>query len=551
MKSLKNIIKTTLILTFLISLQVSFYSCKKIPNPNGDLINKDTITYNLLKTSIFIQFIDANTNELIIPDPDKEIKIRIVGKSSKGIADIIGTQKQEYTIKNSFITFAVLPEAEFIPSATSPISFTVIAELPNYITIAKEITLTSEGDYIIKIPMVNLADSPESITTKQYFNEGVLVKGVLQQDLIFTTDDNTAIVKINAGTKLLTSDSTELAGSLNAVLTYYNSVNDKSLSVIPGGITASILDDYGTSSGVFFPAGVLTLDIYDTDWHKAAIVEDDSLNVAVKLSSQSYNPLTDLTISVGDSIPYYSYLADTGMWKFNAWANITDTIFGQLYSSIKVTTLTSVNLSYFKENGCNSRAHFRFSGECTQCSSVMVDGVVRKQDDNTYVSSITRPSGGDSIPTASLIATGSTPVYIEWGQNTECNNCYVAPNISPQIISDMCLSPLLELPIVDDGSTTISIDASFSGVCESDTNVVILPSFGLWIKPINSTCWRWTSMKNGKAKICNVIYGDTYVLGTYYDGAWKEWEIQISTETSYDFSLDFSNYVCTNVFGIL
>jgi len=97
----------------------------------------------------------------------------------------------------------------------------------------------------------------------------------------------------------------------------------------------------------------------------------------------------------------------------------------------------------------------------------------------------------------------------------------------------------------------MSIIANFHGLCPSDTNILILPSFGIWIRPIDATCWRWSSMKNGVAQICNVIYGEKYVLGTYYDGNWEEWEITISEEIVYDFTIDFSQSVCTNVFGVL
>lgn len=120
MKRLININISILIIAVITLAFTSFYSCKKIHNPSGNGDEKDTITYNLIKTSIYIQIIDANTNELIIPEEGKELKVRIVGKSQAAVVDIIGIQKEGYIAKKGFITFALNPEAEFIPSSGSP-----------------------------------------------------------------------------------------------------------------------------------------------------------------------------------------------------------------------------------------------------------------------------------------------------------------------------------------------------------------------------------------------------------------------------------------------
>jgi len=57
-------------------------------------------------------------------------------------------------------------------------------------------------------------------------------------------------------------------------------------------------------------------------------------------------------------------------------------------------------------------------------------------------------------------------------------------------------------------------------------------------------------MKNGVAQISNVIYGNTYIIGTYYDGNWEEWEITITEETTYIFKMEFSKSACSSIFGL-
>ncbi|MFK5855670.1 MAG: hypothetical protein QM503_06030 [Bacteroidota bacterium] len=147
--------------------------------------------------------------------------------------------------------------------------------------------------------------------------------------------------------------------------------------------------------------------------------------------------------------------------------------------------------------------------------------------------------------------TGSTPVYIDWSSDSECGFCAVSSSVNPLQIDDMCSQQIVELPLTDNGPVTMSINANFSGTCASDTNVLVPPSFGIWIRHTDAMCWRWSSMKFGTAQICGIIYGESYVLGTYYDGIWKEWEITVSEETSYDFEINFSQSVCHDVLGIL
>ena len=525
-------------------------SCKKITEPYKNSTGKDTITYDLLKTSIYVQFFDANTNEYIIPEEGKDLKIHIVGRSKEGVSDIVGLQKGEYIANNGFITFGLLPDLEFIPSDGAPVSFVIISELTGYLTSRKEINLTSEGDYIVKIFMVNINNPPSGIVFESVYNVGVLINGVLQGDVSVSIPNNMAKLTIPSGTKLFNKDSTYLAGKLNISVIYYNGIDDLSLATIPGGIVSSVLENNSINSGVFFPTGMIAYDIYDSDWHKAYYIVDDSLEISMAVSSQSYNPISGSNVVDGDLIPVYSYVADTGLWVLNQWVDIIDTANGQLYSTVKTQGLDYASFSWFEKNTCNQGAKFQISGNCTQCNSVMLDGVIRKQDDNTFISNISIAGyWGETLNIP--LSTGGTDVYINWDESNNCNYCNVNPSVSPLLVDDMCSQQTIELPLVNTSPTSMSIIANFHGLCPSDTNILILPSFGIWIRPIDATCWRWSSMKNGVAQICNVIYGEKYVLGTYYDGNWEEWEITISEEIVYDFTIDFSQSVCTNVFGVL
>jgi len=551
MKRLSNINISTLFFAVITLAYISFYSCKKISNPHGNGDEKDTITYNLIKTSIYVQFIDAYTGELIIPEEGKELKVGIVGKSKAAVVDIIGIQKEEYIAKQGFITFALNPESEFIPSSGSPVRFTIVASLNSYLTSSKEVTITSEGDYMLRIFMVDTDNPPSGVIIKQLSEVGRLINGVLQDTVSISTPNSEAIVIIPAGARLLDSDSVKLAtGKLNLTLYYFSNLEDQALATFTGGITGTVIQNTSTNSGVFFPAGLVKFEISDSEWRKASIVENNSLTVSMAISDQTYNPVSGSNIIDGDEVALYSYISDTGLWMFDQWATITDTLYSGFYTTVKTSRLNNYNFSWFERNNCNQGSKFKVEDNCQQCEAIMLEGIVRKQADNSFVSNINLVGEWNeqiNIP----FSTGGTPVYIDWDQGNQCSYCYVDPAVSPLLIDNMCSQELISLPLTDDSQTTMAITATFIGSCDSDTNIVVLPSFGLWIRPVDATCWRWSSMNNGVAQICSVIYGETYVLGTYYDGKWKQWTITISNEETYTFAIDFSQSVCLNAFGIL
>jgi len=550
MKLTSSTIISVLILSISFFLYFSFSSCKKIEDPKSDRDSKDTITYDLLKTRIFIQFRDASTNELIIPDETNELSVKIIGKSKDAVVDIVGLKSDSFIAKQGFLSLGLVSSSEFIPSPESPISFTIVSELTKYLTSRKEINITSEGDYMLKVFMIDVDNPPDGVVIDHAYNVGVLINGVLQEDITVSTSRNEAKIVIPAGIKLIRDDSINLAGKLNVTLAYFNSRYDGSLAAAPGGIIGTVLNHNSTNTGVFFPASLIAFNITDSDNHPVSRFENTGLEITTTISKHSYNPVSASPIVAGDSVPLYTYLADTGLWKFDSWAYITDTLFNGLYSVVRTQGLDCVSYSWFESNNCNGSSKFKLSGACSQCGSVTIDGTVRKQADNSFVSSITVIGNGDmysGIP----FSTGNTPVYIDWDQGNECNSCSVNQGSSHVLIDNMCSQSQIEIPLQDNSPTTISITATFQGTCATDKNVLILPSYGVWIRPIDANCWRWVSMKNGVAQICDIVYGNTYMLGTYYDESWQEWEITVNEEQSYDFTIEFSSSICSDVFGIL
>jgi len=161
---------------------------------------------------------------------------------------------------------------------------------------------------------------------------------VLQDTISIATGNSEATIIIPGGVRLLNSDSIELVGNINLSLVYFNNLEDKALAAFTGGgLTGSLLENSNTNSGVFFPAGLLTFEICDINWSIASIIEDDSLEIIMKISEQTYNPVSGSNIVVGDMVSLYSYLPDTGLWVFDQSNQVTDTLLNGLTVKSKNT----------------------------------------------------------------------------------------------------------------------------------------------------------------------------------------------------------------------
>jgi len=398
-------------------------SCKKIKNPNAGTGIKDTIRYDYLKTRVFVQFYDAATKENITQWDGDPLSVKVVGKSKMAVVDILGNQEDRYYPQNGYMTFGILPE--FIPSTSSPITFTIVTNIYNHLSASKEITITDDGDYFVKIPIINMELPPEGVIISTLNNVGNLYNGVVHDDVVISTDNSEAQVKVQAGTKLMGADNTSLTGKLNLTLVYHKLDNDVGMATIKGGVSSSIVKNNTIAGALFFPAGVIDLLISDSDYKEAHTVENKALEVKITIPNGTYNPATYSNYSSGNELDVYTYLPDTGLWNYSKSVSVSANLQAVVYSS----GLYSYNFSNKISISCKEGAKFKTTGGCQECNSTVIDGVIRKNADDSFISNLSLAATGDEtnyIPQR----TGSAKVYIDWNESSECSGCTVDPAFS-------------------------------------------------------------------------------------------------------------------------
>lgn len=429
--------------------------------------------------------------------------------------------------------------------------FTIKSSLFEFLPFSKEVIITSPGDYYFTVKLVNFEDPPDGLVVAQQLGVGNLYNGVLYEDVEISTDNQEATMTLKAGTKFLTADSSFLAGRLNIILIYHDLNYNASLSSMQGGVSSSVIDN-GTFKDVIFSTGAIAdIKITDSDYKEAYFIEDKDIELSLKISDNVVNPATNSPFGEGNQIGLYTYDADTGSWVFQVKNEIVVGYMGQLYVDAETKTLKNYCLANYQNNTCNLSPGFKIEGECESCESVLISGIMRKSSDNTFVDDVMLPVIREE-ETILSVSTGNVPVDIYWNDTPDSNQCYVNPVVNPTHIQDMCSqSAAITLMLLENSVGSISVNASFEGVCPGDTNYLILPSFGLWIRNFNSSNWQWISMTNGNARLCNLFPGEIYILGTYYNNSWQQWEFIVGEEEDYNFTIDFTDDICRNIFGIL
>ncbi len=530
-------------ITFILSLSLitGLDSCK-LKNPVEGV--KLIINYDLIKTFVNIQFVDATTGELIGQDDNTQVRVVISGSDADAVLDNTGVSQDEFYSTNGFVGLGLNPNSEYVPTASNPIKFTVVATLDGYVSTSKNFTIGKEGTYNDKIVMTNISNPPSGVVVKEEKGIGDLQEGIVQEEISIKTQNGEASITIPAGTVIKDGNGNTLSGSLDITLIYFSNLEDASLAAFPGGLMTQVNQDGVVSDGAFFSAGFLAIEIADQGGVEAEFFEVNTVELNMGIDGQTYNPETTGQIATGDELPLYSYQPETGEWTFEQNVNIEAGTRSDFEVTAQINHLSYWNFDWFWSEYCYEGLRILFVGDFGDCGCNQQVGIMRKQADNTFFSEIYLwACQGEYIQT--YYAPANMPVYIEWIDQT-CSNIVVEEDIT--YIQNLCAPDILEISLVAYPANTTVVTVDVMGICSSNPDVEIRPSFGAWFRPADDYCWRWATMYNGHAEICDVIIGKEYVIGTYLNGQWYEHTEMITQDTYIFWELDLADDFCSMLF---
>jgi len=523
-------------------------SCNKFKNAGDGL--KVIIDYNLIKTSIDVQLIDATSGELIGRDGSISVKTLITGEDKAGVMDITGVQNSnnEYMSQRGFVSLALKPETAFTPSESNAISFNIVANQDGYLSTSQHVVIASVGKNFVIIKMVKLDTPPSGVlVTRQDGATTTDGNGRVSAPATIETPQSKTTLTIPEGIILKDVAGVPLQGSIDVLLVHFDNTDTAAMRSFPGGLMTNVTRSDGSNAdGMFYSAGFVAIELTDGNGRKAAGFEQGKLALTSQVNGETYNPETHTKVAAGDPIPLWSFDEGTGLWKEETMLTI-ENVGGVLKVQAELAHLSYFNFDWFYGGEyCNTGAPFVFTTSASLCDCQMMQGTMYRAADDAFMKYIYMWVCG-SDPVYTFYAPSGVPVYIVW--DNYYSDLIVDPSDNPTYIDDLCSANPININLITTNNSshvTIEVEA----YCASDPNVIIRPSYGAWFRPSNDWNWRWAEMVDGYADICDVQVGATYIVGVYYNGEWYETEVTV-TQDSYSYvGFELPADVCAEVFGM-
>ena len=523
-------IKWTLLLTLLsISIFIVLSSCdfNKISNP----ADKIEIRVKNIARETFVSFeiLDAKTNEQI----NYPIEVEVAGDDKNYVINEVNEPTNFFTVEYGVLLFAIADGV--MPSIDEPIRLNIILKSDKYISTSQPIMVTKDGMSTFSTVMTNVENTPDGVVTNtenagETDNTGGMTESVEVSSGEDSESGAEASIAIEEGTKLQDAEGNVLTGAVEATVTYFNPLNEESLSAFPGGF--SVETDDG-DDGEFTTAGFVAVDmtVGGTD------VEHFDGNVEIKIDvpEGTINPETGQPVKAGDKIPVYSYDEDNGSWNYEGEVTVpTPDGLGKSDGSHKVTISNVKHLSYWNldwfegysgNNYCQVGSTLEFVSTTGNFNYVYAR--VFDQDTDNAVSWWAKKTiyNNDASKTLQYVQRNK-PVTI---RVYDFNSNEVIGSLN---VDDLCASETFQvlftpIPVIPPVNVTINVQI------QCDGSAVIPNGLPIYAKKFNSSRWNYLG-----------TLGNGIISGEFESDAFFDFAIMFDNQWYFtkDYADDILNY---------
>lgn len=300
------------------------------------------IKADVLRSPVSVQFLDAAGNET-----PSNINVEVLGENKDRIYSLVG--ERNLVVNEGFIDFAVDKNDEI--SVTNPLEFSVKVTAPGYVPTVKTYIIRDINELTKdRIFLVDRAAPPVGVSTVTG-NISASIEGTSTAVSVQTpsseTVQETASILFPSGTQFYAADGTQLVGGITAQTTYFDNRSQSSLDAFPGGFTAiNVVDenDNPLDPVQFETAGFLAINL--SAGGEEVRQFSQPIPVSMTLNEETINPETGSPIAIGDEIPYWSLDEDTGNWKREGNALVSE-VNGKLQADFEITHLSYYNLDWY------------------------------------------------------------------------------------------------------------------------------------------------------------------------------------------------------------
>lgn len=322
---------------------VGIHACKKPTEDINLLVNTSTLS----KAPTLVQFVNANAaSGTALPS---NFTIKITGTDAKLVqVDGGGTN---FTVTNGILPLSLTKQAN--PSPGNPVTYTIYAEVPGFLPVAKTITVTGNSSSAPVIPLVEYAKPAQgtaTVTKQTELNAGVTTATTVATTTTNATTTENSVISIPAGTQMLDAGGAAInSAQLNVNAVYFSTGNKASLNAFPGGFNVTNAvgpNGQAISSGTtFVTAGMLSINV--NAGSTAVKAFSKPVTLTMEINDKLVNPQTHQLVKVGDVIPVWSLNEQTGQWKYESTTTISRNNSGKLSVSFPITHLSGWSANWY------------------------------------------------------------------------------------------------------------------------------------------------------------------------------------------------------------
>jgi hypothetical protein len=527
--------------------------CKK-PNDHIDLnVNESS----LAKAPVMVHFVNANPTSTVQP---ADFNVTISGKDS-ALVQMDGGATTNFQTSHGFLPLSLISAAQ--PSALSPVTFNISAQIPGFAPVVQTITITKDTATIVDIGAIEYANPASGtgvLTNTSALNNGVsggttlnvpTGKGMVES----------ATVTIPAGTQMMDINSDPIAASsLASNIVDYSANSSTSYGSFPGGFhPTNIVDAGGNQVNGGYPinfvsAGLLSIKM--TADGTPVRHFSQPLQVSMKLDPNTTNFTTGNAIQPGDTVPLWSLTEETGQWKSEGNVTITRDANGNLVANFTTTHLCAFNLDWSWAVAGHPY------GTCFNPLSVTIH--CGAGNSGIYDVTIVTPSyqylagaHGEYVHDGDVVVFPYVPDIAECRVVISTFNLYLDPAL-PILAQTQLFNPC------NQGSVSLSwgapavpqfinVNLNITGHC-SNKNVNLLPSGWFFLfdesaSKTNKNPWTYVYVRDGIIKYAfgtpitvsngtysiQLVEGDQYYIYAYNSSEWYESQVFTLVNRNFNF----------------
>jgi hypothetical protein len=339
-----SILRPVIILSLVLS---SIWACQQInPFEGVDL----TVSANIYKSPMLIQFVDANNNSTTLP---KDLTVSISGPNKDLVLDDLGGK--DFKVAGNLLSLVLAEKAN--PTEDAPVEFTVSVKGTNYAATNYTIAITDTSSSTYTIPLTNLSALPDGVKSISKITS--LTAGETIVIPASTNKPEVAKITIAPGTQVKDENGLVInSTSVSSTIIQYGTGTDDAFNSFPNdGIANTIkFKDGTTDGGSFIHAGFV--DIEMTAAGKNVKSFSTPLNMTLSLHPNVVNPDTDEPVAVGEQVPVFSYNRNNDEWTEEGVAAITKDASGNLVANFKVPHLSTWTIAWpTKGKNCGTKTY--------------------------------------------------------------------------------------------------------------------------------------------------------------------------------------------------